>query len=733
MSNARHAAELRAEREYIAFLYRRLATERGEATGELTHVLRDSSDADNEARWQREVAFNAVAGRVSGLRVADHGLCFGRLDHLDGGHQHIGRIGLFDEEADYEPLLLDWRAPAARPFYCATAATPEGVRRRRHFHTRGREVLDFHDDELDGGDQNGDTALLAALDAPREETMRDIVATIQAEQDEIIRLDHQGVVVIQGAAGTGKTAVALHRVAYLLYTRRERLSRSGVLIVGPNPGFLRYIGEVLPSLGETDVVFATPGELFPGVTTTAREPSAEAERVKGSALMVDVLAAAVADRQRVPEEPIGIELDDVTVPLDAGIAGRARGLARAGGLPHNEARSVFHRALIAGLAEAAVRQIGEGWLTAEDRALRADLLDDVRRELAGSLDLAAAVDELWPELTPQKLLADFFGSRERLEAAKGLLSPDEREALFRPQGDAWTISDAPLLDEAVEFLGVDRSAERRAERRRRASAEYAREVLGLMELDRADEVDDFELVASDVVDAERLAERAEERDERDLAERAAEDREWTYGHVVVDEAQELSAMDWRVLMRRCPRRSFTVVGDLAQRQSAAGARSWAEPLAPYVQDRWLYRRLTVNYRTPAEIMAVAAGALAEVDPTLEVPESVRSNGIRPWAQRVAPEELAEAVAAARRELGAGEGSVAVIAPPGLALEGPVLTPMQTKGLEFDAVLLVDPQRFAGASELYVALTRPTQRLGVLHTEPLPAYLTGLADRVTTTR
>lgn len=724
MSNANHLVELRAEREYIAFLYRRLAAERTGATRELTGVLRESSDSHTEARWQREVAVNAVAGRVNRLRVADYGLCFGRVDHAEGGHQHIGRVGLFDEEADYEPLLMDWRAPAARPFYCATAANPEGVTRRRHFHTRGHEVVDFHDDYLDGGD----TALLAALNAPRGETMRDIVATIQAEQDEAIRLEHHGVVVIEGAPGTGKTAVALHRVAYLLYTRRERLSRSGVLIVGPNPGFLSYIGEVLPSLGETDVVFATPGELFPGVATVVRETSPEAERVKGSAIMIDVLAAAVADRQRLPEAPIDIELDDVTVPLDAEIAGSARVLARAGGLPHNEARAVFHQALIVALTEVAVRRIGTGWLTSADRLLRADLAADVRRELEGSPDFVAAVDELWPELTPHALLADFFGSRERLAAADGVLSPGEREALFRPEEDAWTISDVPLLDEAVELLGTDRSAERRTERDRRAQAEYARGVFELLKLDR-EEVEDFELVAADVINPEGLAERAAERDERDLAERAAVDREWTYGHVVVDEAQELSAMDWRVLMRRCPSRSFTVVGDLAQRQSAAGARSWGELLAPYVQDRWVYRRLTVNYRTPAEIMAVAAGVLAEVDPTLEVPEPVRSNGIQPWAERVAPDRLTEAVAAARREFAGGEGSVAVIAPPGTALDCPVLTPRETKGLEFDAVLLIEPQRFEGSSELYVALTRATQRLGVLHTEPLPPFLTGLTDRV----
>src|SRR3981081_1028488 len=291
---------------------------------------------------ERDVQGRASAKEVKRLEVADNGLCFGRLDTLSGDHSYIGRIGLFDEENDYDPVLVDGRAPASRAFYVATAATPENMRRRRQFHTRGRQVVDFTDEVLGrpGEGATGDAALLAAINAPRGAGMRDIVATIQAEQDEIIRLDHNGVLVIEGGPGTGKTVVALHRVAYLLYTQREQMARHRVLVIGPSPAFLSHIGRVLPSLGETDVVFSTTGDLVPGLRTTA-EDAPEAVRLKGSLKMLDVLAAAVADRQRLPEHPVAIELADVTVRIDAGVAEWARDEARKSGQPHNDARSLF--------------------------------------------------------------------------------------------------------------------------------------------------------------------------------------------------------------------------------------------------------------------------------------------------------------------------------------------------------------------------------------------------------
>ena len=335
------------------------------------------------------------------------------------------------------------------------------------------------------------------------------------------------------------------------------------------------------------------------------------------------------------------------------------------------------------------------------------------------------------------MLAELYASRARLRAA----GADPR--LWRAAGDAWTVSDVPLLDELVDLLGRDPTGavDRAAEQDRAAQAKFATAVMDGMALDREEMDEDYGLAAQDLLYAEDLAERFGEHDTRELAERAAADRDWTYRHVVVDEAQELSAMDWRVLMRRCPGRSFTVVGDLAQRRSPAGATSWAAVLEPYVPGRWVYRELTVNYRTPAEIMAVAAALLAEFAPDVRAPESVRASGVRPWSRHVTAAELPGAVAEFVRDEAGREGTSVVIGPgdterggagpSGSVVPGAVL-PSATKGLEFDAVLVVEPERILadgprGAAELYVALTRATQRLGVLHRGPLPSALAGLAE------
>ncbi|MVU83719.1 AAA family ATPase [Nocardia sp. ET3-3] len=717
---------MRSEREYVAGLYERLDAERARVKGRYNETLTVRGNAT--VLVERDAEARVLAREIRRLGVADNGLCFGRLDSVTGEHSYIGRIGIFDEANEFEPLLMDWRAPAAQAFYIATAASPENMRRRRQFHTRGREVTDFTDEVFGrpGDGERGDAALLAAVNAPRGEGMRDIVATIQAEQDRIIRLDHPGVLVIEGGPGTGKTVVALHRVAYLLYTQREQMERNGVLVVGPNKAFLKHIGRVLPSLGETNVVFTTTGELMPGLQVTA-EDTPEAARLKGSLKILDVLEAAVADRQRVPREPISLELTDVTVRIDADIAGWAREEARASGRPHNEARPAFLEVLTWALTERAIARIGKGWLTRDDREAWENMRTDLRGELAEHEGFRAAIEDLWPTLEPEELLAELLSSTDRLRAAGA------SQALYREDGAAWTISDIPLLDELTDLLGRDTTAEQAAaERERKAQAAYAEGVLDLL-VNRADHMDDEDhLFATDLLYGEDLAERFVERDTRELAERAASDRDWTYRHIVVDEAQELSQMDWRVLMRRCPSHSFTVVGDLAQRSSPAGATSWAAMLDPYVPGRWLYRSLTVNYRTPAEIMAIAAGVLADFAPDVQPPESVRACGVQPWSRRLPVDEMPSAIEEFIRDEAAREGTSIVIGPPGMPGTVPA---SQTKGLEFDAVLVVDPDHILaegprGAAELYVALTRATQRLGVLHGTPLPQSLSALhpADR-----
>ncbi|NVN50084.1 RNA polymerase recycling motor ATPase HelR [Mycolicibacterium hippocampi] len=722
MSTEKHEEELQSERAYVAGLYTRLDAERARVIGRYRAALRGTGGTLVE----RDAEVRVLANQMTRLDVADSGLCFGRLDSVSGERLYIGRIGLLDADDDYEPLLLDWRAPAARAFYVATGASPEDMHLRRQFHTRGRHILDFTDEVLGrpgaqerGG--HGDAALLAAVNAPRGDGMRDIVSTIQAEQDEIIRLDHQGVLVIEGGPGTGKTVVALHRVAYLLYTQRQRIEHHGVLVIGPNPAFLDHVGRVLPSLGESNVVFMTTGDLLPGLRVTA-EDTEDAIRLKGSLKILDVLEAAIADRQRIPEQPLPIDLADTSVRIDAETAEWAIQEARASKQSHNDARAVFIDVITWVLTERAIAKIGRGWLTRDDKAawehLRAELVD----ELGDHAGFAAALDELWPILTPETLLAQLYTSPERLRAAGA------DEALRRAQGDAWTVSDVPLLDELVDLLGRDKTADQTAARELQAETEYAAGVLEMM-VAREDLMDDEDhLLAADMIEAGDLADRFAQRDNRDLAERAAADREWTYRHVVVDEAQELSAMDWRVLMRRCPSRSFTVVGDLAQRRSAAGATSWAEMLEPYVPDRWLYRPLSTNYRTPAEIMSVAATLLAELAPGVTPPESVRATGVAPWSRRITADQMASAIEDFIRDESVRDGTSVVIGPPGVP---GTVSPADIKGLEFDAVLVVEPERILaagprGAAELYVALTRATQRLGVLHTGPLPSALSGLS-------
>ena len=741
-------------------LYSRLDELRNRASSRLAQVLREPGGT-HQARSEREAFSVMYAQQLSQFNAAENGLCFGRLDFHNDERRYIGRIGLHDDSGDYDQLLMDWRADAARPFYLATAASPADVRRRRHIKTRGRTVVGVDDEVLDltAADPSkhegltGESALLAALSASRTGQMRDIVETIQAEQDHIIRSDLAGVLVVQGGPGTGKTAVALHRAAFLLYTYRRQLTKRGVLVVGPNATFLRYIGQVLPSLGETSVLLSTVADLYPGIIAAGREPPATAA-IKGRLTMADVVAAAVRDRQHVPDRPVEVVIDNETLRLTPAVCGRARERARRSRRPHNQARQVFARELTEALAQQLAARIGANALGEENLLGQADL-DDMRRELRADPGVRALIERLWPILTPQRLLVELFSSADRLAAAAPRFSKAERAALLQDTDSNWTPADVPLLDEAAELLGEDdRAARAAAERRRQAQVEYAGGVLDIMSRDLDD--DPEVLMAADLVDASRLAMRHEDEDVLTAAERAAMDRTWAFGHIIVDEAQELSEMAWRMLMRRCPARSMTIVGDVAQTSSLAGASSWASVLERYQGDRWRLAGLTINYRTPAEIMAVAADVLAAIDPTLELPHSVRDTGTVPWRLAVEPEELADrlADAASRAAAAPGEGQLAVIVPadrldelgkavrvavPDAAvgehsdLERPVvvLTVAQAKGLEFDTVLIGDPTGILaesprGHNDLYVALTRATQRLGVVHSGELPAVLARLS-------
>ncbi|GAA2188014.1 AAA family ATPase [Micromonospora lupini] len=749
--------EIGREQEYVSMLYDRLDGLREQAARRLTDALR-STGGTLQDRSQRDSSVAMYADQVEQFSAVENGLCFGRLDGADDSRRYIGRIGIFDTSGDYDPLLMDWRAPAARPFYLATAANPQGVRRRRHLRTRQRKVTGLNDEVLDiesaapGGHEEltGEASLLAALNAGRTGRMRDIVETIQAEQDRIIRAELPGVMVVQGGPGTGKTAVALHRAAYLLYTHRRELSSRGVLLVGPNATFLRYISQVLPTLAETGVLLRTQGDLFPGVSAQRVEP-AETAALKGRAVLAEVLALAVRDRQWVPDEPLEIEVEREVLTLDPETVRAARDRVRRTDRPHNLARALFDVEIVHALADQVAERIGADPLGGDNLLDEADRAE-IRRELREETEIQAALDRLWPVLTPQRLLADLYADPDRIATAAPMLTDDERARLHREPG-GWTPADVPLLDEAAELLGEDeRAAAARRDRIRMMEREYAEGVLeiarGSRSIDVEDEAEGGEILGvTDLIDADRLLERQEEADRLTTAQRAAADRTWAFGHVIVDEAQELSPMAWRLLMRRCPSRSMTIVGDVAQTGALAGTPSWADALAPYVAQRWRLTELTVSYRTPAEIMAVAADVLAEIDPALRPPRSVRESGVPPWDRAVPDEQLpAELVSAATREAaGLAEGRLGVIVPasrvdalgaaltaalpeatvgehPELESRVVVLTVAQAKGLEFDSVLVVDPDRMVaesprGRSDLYVALTRATQRLGVLRPTP----------------
>ncbi|WP_280880827.1 HelD family protein [Streptomyces pseudovenezuelae] len=735
---------MRGEQEFIDGLYARVDALRGDTESGVTDAL-GQGNTPMQARLERDILVAERSGLLGALNAVDGSLCFGRIDLTAGGNHHIGRIGLRTDDAERTPILIDWRAAVARPFYLATGHTPMGLRRRRHITTSERAVTALHDEILDLGDQErtghedptGDAVLLAALNTARTGRMNDIVQTIQAEQDEIIRAPHRGVLVVEGGPGTGKTAVALHRAAYLLYEHRELLAKRAVLIVGPNPAFLGYIAEVLPSLGETGVLLATVGELFPGVRAKGAD-SREAAAVKGRADMADVLADAVRDWQSLPDPVIAIEHDREILMLDDGLVSVARERTRAAGLPHNVAREYFEGHILNTLTDMVAERIGTDPFDGGNLLDPSDITQ-IRDDLAENPEVWAAIDQLWPRLTPQRLVSDFLAD------PVGYLPDEDAAAIRRPTTRDWTVADVPLLDEAAELLGVDeRLARARADRARETQVAYAQGVLDVSYASRTYEFEDKDaedsevLSAHDIIDAERFAERQEEDDHRSAAERAAADRTWAFGHIIVDEAQELSPMAWRLLMRRSPTRSMTLVGDPAQTAEAAGVGSWHKILEPYVADRWSHTRLGVNYRTPAEIMDLAAAVVRAEHPDFEPPSSVRSTGVRPWVR--ATDDLPGAVAKAVEELTPAEGRLAVIAPrnlhrrlaarldgvtagtePDLTRTVVLLDPRQAKGLEFDSVLVVEPGRY-GTSDLYVALTRATQRLGVLHTGRLPKAL-----------
>ena len=733
------AEQLNLERDYVSRLYSRLDTMRQETEQKLAQVRKNQAVGGHQNRSERDSFAAHYEDRLAQLNAVDARLAFGRLDMSREGEdvtRYIGRLGITDEQQNR--LLMDWRAPEAGTFYQATAFTPMGVRRRRHLMLEGRTVVNLEDEVFDpamlqdSGELHGEGALLAALNQKRTGRMNDIVATIQAEQDAIIRSDLAGVRVVQGGPGTGKTAVALHRAAYLLYTNRERLAKAGVLVVGPSNSFMWYIERVLPSLGETGVVMASLATLYPGLQAVA-EKSRKAAALKGELRMVKVIERAVADRQKVPQEAQQLNVEGTDVELTPEMVRSARARARATGKPHNEARETFVKILLRELTTALDEQLNKAAGRVVERPY---LQDDVR----GSLDVRRALNLAWMPLSPETLVRSLFSKQHYLISATPDFTEQERALLAREADAPFTEADVPLLDEAAELLGdfskvTGAAAAARAAAEHQANLENAAKALENVYQSLAD------VGADGVVTAEQIAAMNETVRERMTAAAAAQsDRTWAYGHIVVDEAQELSPMQWRLLMRRCPMKSLTVVGDIAQASSAAAASSWEQALEPFVGERFTLDELTINYRTPAQISDAAVAVARSAGYEVSAPRAVRQGDWGPQVHRVPAERVvAETVSVVNREVEHSGGAlIGVICPPdeyiavaqavGRAQTGRtgtaqdalenqvlVLTPWEAKGLEFDVVVIVEPQRLiddalGAVGDLYVSMTRPTQRL-----------------------
>jgi DNA helicase IV len=707
--------DLADEQAYIDHAYDCLDTSR-----EAAWRMRDMTEADLggtfQARFERNAFDENMLKRLAELDLGGSSLVFGRIDRSAESPDavesfHIGRLAVADEER--EPVVVDWRAPVAEPFYRATGRSPMGLLRRRHFVVEGRKLLGLedelfgeghlglgHDEGLDGSSGAGVEAsdgsglrgystLLAALERGRTGTLGDIVATIQGEQDEIIRSPQHGVLVVQGGPGTGKTVVALHRAAYLLYTHRFPLEDQGVLVIGPNRVFLRYIERVLPSLGEAGVEQVVLSDLVPGAQFLRpgdREgaDSAAAARLKGDVRMSDLIDQAVNDRERPLRDDLVIPFRTGYVRLRVDESARIVRHARRRFRRHNSGRKFVENEMWSALA-ATYRdpEIGPA---------------DVKDTLRGTPEIREALDRMWPLLTPAQLLHDLFGSRALLKlAARGVLDEDEARALYRPRSESvddvrWTPADVALLDDARDVLGPRPG--------------------------RNGKIDDTDEIR-------------------------------TYGHIVIDEVQDLTPMQLKMATRRSLNGAMTIVGDLAQATGPLAPTDWQEVL-DHLPDRKPSRiiGLSVGYRIPGQIMELANKVMAVATPTLRAPQSVRVGDASPVIRR-AYGALGVAVADEVRSItdALPNASLGVIAPDsmiddlsehltaaglnhGTATrtgldEGVTLVPVSVvKGLELDAVVVVEPAQIVaddehGMRSLYVALTRPTQRLSIVHVNDLP--------------
>lgn len=690
-----------ADERHFAAVAESLEQSIAELSDRLDALRRAPGGLGREA-MDRDIEVHKLTGRLRALRRFGLDLCLGRVVLAgDAEPVYIGRLGLTDSEG--RRLLVDWRSPAAEPFFAATHADPMGLVSRRRYRWNGGRIGDYWDEVFTAEALEGHAALddqsafIASLGGNRSARMRDVLATIQADQDAIIRAGSRGALVVDGGPGTGKTVVALHRSAYLLYSDpRLGHRRGGVLFVGPHQPYLAYVADVLPSLGEEGVRTCTVRDLVAEGAKAGPESDQEVARLKSSVDMVRAIEKAVRFYEEPPTEGMEVSTHWADLWLSAEDWSDAFD-APDPGTPHNEAREQIWEELATILMDK----------LDEDEGVSPELF---RRSLRQDRELVETLNRAWPLLDPADLVGDLWSVPAYLRMCASWLAPEEVRRLQRKDApQAWTVSDLPLLDAARQRLGDPEADRRRLRREAAAAAERARmaDVIGdLLQADDDGEGAVTMLRGRDLQDT--LV------DETALPVADPEPLAGPFAHIVVDEAQELTDAEWQMLLLRCPSRSFTIVGDRAQARHGF-TESWQERLERIGLDRNTVASLSINYRTPEEVMAEAEPAIRAALPDANVPTSVRSSGIP-----VVHGSVAELDAVLDGWLAEhAEGTACVIGAPGFEARPRVrsLTPELSKGLEFDLVVLVDPEAFGGgvegAVDRYVAMTRATQRLVVL--------------------
>ncbi|MCQ4082446.1 AAA family ATPase [Streptomyces sp. RB6PN25] len=668
--------------------------------------LSDRLDAELKApggigrqAMDRDMEIHRLTGRLRALRRFGLDLCLGHIVSADNPEPvYIGRLGLTDSAG--RRLLLDWRSPAAEPFFAATHANPMGLASRRRYRwTRGR-ISDYWDEVFTADGLEGHAALddqsafIASLGSNRSTRMRDVLATIQADQDAIIRAGSHGALVVDGGPGTGKTVVALHRSAYLLYSDpRLGHRRGGVLFVGPHQPYLAYVADVLPSLGEEGVQTCTLRDLVAEGAGAAIETDPNVALLKSSANMVKAIETAVRFYEEPPTEGMTVTTDWSDIWLSADDWAQAFE-APEPGIPHNEARD----------------QIWEELLTILMDKHDGDVSPDLfRRSLLHNKELIRTLNRAWPLLEAADLVADLWSVPAYLRMCAPWLSPDDVRKLQRQDAQAWTVSDLPLLDAARQRLGDPETSRRK---RRLGAAVAAERERMVNVIDNLLEADDDGEGAVTMLRGQDLQDSLI--DETALPSTDPEPLAGPFAHIVVDEAQELTDAEWHMLLLRCPSRSFTIVGDRAQARHGF-TESWQERLERIGLDRINVASLSINYRTPEEVMAEAELVIRAALPDANVPTSIRSSDV-PVVHGSVPDldSILDTWLLAH-----ADGIACVIGDPTFRATSRIrsLTPELSKGLEFDLVVLIDPQAFGegieGAVDRYVAMTRATQQLVIL--------------------